>query len=147
MNIEINFTKTHPDAKLPSVNHSDRYTGDAGADIRSIECVTIPARGSAVVGVGLKLASVTPGYWFRIEGRSGLGFKHGISPHFGIIDNGYRGDLAIKLYNQTDTDYEVKCGDAIAQMIVYQMNSAEFCFVEEASESDRGEKGFGSSGK
>lgn len=139
---ELRFAKTHPDAKIPTKNHST----DTGFDVSSIEDKLIPARGSAVVDVGLKFAYITPGYWVKIEGRSGLGFKHGIIPHPGIIDNPYRGSAGIKLYNQTDTDYYVKAGDRIAQFIAYKNYSVS---VSEGVvvESERGEKGFGSSGK
>ena len=67
-------------------------------------------------------------------------------PHPGIIDNGYRGDAGIKLYNLTDKDYEGKAGDRIAQFVVYVNHSTT---VEEgvANDTTRGEKGFGSSGK
>jgi dUTP pyrophosphatase len=89
---------------------------------------------------------MTPGYWVKVEGRSGLGFKHGISPHPGIIDSGYRGNAGIKLYNNTNTDYHIKSGDRIAQFVVYKNYDVA---VEEGDtvESDRGASGFGSSGK
>ena len=93
--MELKVIKTHPDAKLPERVHDS----DTGYDIYSVEKAIIPGRGSAVVDVGLKLAFLTEGWWFRIEPRSGLGFKHNIQPHLGIIDNGYRGDLGVKLYN------------------------------------------------
>ena len=136
------FEKTHVDAILPVKNHDN----DTGMDVTSIEDMTIPARGSAVVGVGLKFAYIEPGFWVKIEGRSGLGFKHGIMPHSGIIDEGYRGDAGVKLYNLTDVDYSVKAGERIAQFVIYANYPVE---VSEGSvvDSDRGEKGFGSSGK
>ena len=141
-NIYIKFTKTHPNAKLPTKNHST----DTGFDVYCVEDKVIPARGSAVVDVGLSFADITPGFWVKIEGRSGLGFKHGIMPHPGIIDNGYRSNAGIKLYNLTDNDYKVLSGDRIAQFVVYKNYDVQ---VEEGTtvESDRGEKGFGSSGK
>lgn len=92
------------------------------------------------------MASIEPGYWVRIEGRSGLGFKHGILPHPGIIDCGYRGSAGIKLYNLTDKDYEIKAGDRIAQFVVYNNHDVDVS-EGEIEESLRGEKGFGSSGK
>ena len=73
-----------------------------------------------MVDVGLKFAYIDFGFWVKVEGRSGLGFKHGIIPHPGIIDQGYRGDAGVKLYNNTDKDYEVKAGDRIAQFVVYK---------------------------
>ena len=106
----------------------------------------IPARGSAVVDVGLEFAHIDSQFWVKIEGRSGMGFKHGILPHPGIIDCGYRGDAGVKLYNLTDKDYEVKAGDRIAQFVVYTNHVVE---VQEGDiqETERGAKGFGSSGK
>lgn len=138
----IKFEKTHPDAKLPTKNHSS----DTGYDVYGIEDKLIPARGSAVVGVGLKFAFIHPGFWVKVESRSGLGFKHGIMAHPGIIDNGYRGDAGIKLYNLTDIDYNIKAGDRIAQFVVYSNICTEVEWGE-VEQTDRGEKGFGSSGK
>jgi dUTP pyrophosphatase len=138
----LKFEKTHESAKLPSKNHES----DTGYDVYSVEDAVIPARSSKVVGVGLKFAYIPEGYWVKVESRSGLGFKHGISAHPGIIDSGYRGDAGIKLYNHTDTDYEVKAGDRIAQFVIY-FNIHMPVEWGKVEESDRGEKGFGSSGK
>lgn len=138
----LKFEKTHELAKLPTKNHES----DTGYDVYSIEDKVVPARGSAVVGVGLKFADIPEGYWVKVESRSGLGFKHGITAHPGIIDNGYRGDAGIKLYNLTDTEYQIKAGDRIAQFVVY-MNIGMQVEWGTVQESARGEKGFGSSGK
>lgn len=138
----LRFEKTHEDAKLPSKNNET----DTGFDVYCVEDKVIPARGSAVVNVGLKFANIPPGYWIKVEGRSGLGFKYGILPHPGIIDNGYRGDAGIKLYNLTETDYHVASGDRIAQFVLYPVINCTVSFGE-TIQSDRGEKGFGSSGK
>jgi len=138
----VKFKKTNDDAVIPSKNHDT----DTGMDVTSIENKVIPARGSAVVDVGLKFAFIDHGFWVKVEGRSGLGFKHGIIPHPGIIDQGYRGDAGIKLYNFTDNDYEVKAGDRVAQFVIYKNYNVEVS-EGEIMESKRGEKGFGSSGK
>lgn len=138
----LKFEKTHDQALLPTKNHES----DTGYDVYSVEDKVIPARGSATVGVGLKFAYIPEGYWIRVEARSGLGFKHGVSPHPGIIDNAYRGDAGIKLYNFTDTPYEVKAGDRIAQFVIY-MNIHMPVEWGQVQQSDRGEKGFGSSGR
>jgi dUTP pyrophosphatase len=138
----LKFTKTHPDAKLPTKNHSD----DTGFDVYSVESKLIPARGNAVVDVGLEFADITPGFWVKVEGRSGLGFKHGITPHAGIIDCGYRGNAGILLRNFSDVDYQVNAGDRIAQFVVYR--NYEVSVLEgDATETSRGDKGFGSSGQ
>jgi len=140
--MELRFEKTNDSAVLPSKNHDN----DTGLDVTSVEDTVIPAKGSAVVDVGLNFSYIEPDYWVKIEGRSGLGFKHGILPHPGIIDEGYRGNAGVKLYNLTDKDYEVKAGDRIAQFVVYA-NHPVVVSEGKVVDSDRGEKGFGSSGK
>ena len=68
--------------------------------------------------------------------------------HPGIIDNGYRGDAGIKLYNLTDKDYTVAVGDRIAQLVLYPLApNYSVQFTDTPTESNRGEAGFGSSGK
>jgi dUTP pyrophosphatase len=138
----LKFEKTHESAKLPSKNNES----DTGYDVYSIEDVVVPARSSAVVNVGLKFADIPEGYWIKVESRSGLGFKHGITAHPGIIDNGYRGDAGIKLYNLTDLPYQIKAGDRIAQFVVYMNINMDVAWGT-VTESSRGEKGFGSSDK
>jgi len=145
-NLQIKVKKTHPAACLPQANNKEVGVGDSGYDLVSVENVIIPASGSSIVPVGLTLADITPGYWLRIEPRSGLGFKHNIQPHLGVIDNGYRGDLGVKLYNFSSTDdYQVNAGDRIAQLVVYQLNQSTFTFTDDVSVTERGDKGFGSS--
>jgi dUTP pyrophosphatase len=143
--MELRFVKTHEDARLPQKNHPDDLLGDAGYDLFAVEDTFIEAGQSAVVPVGLKLGYVTAGYWFRIEPRSGLGFKKHLQPHLGIIDNGYRGDLGVKIYNFGDKAQEIKKGTGVAQFIVYKMIQTDVSFIDEADETERGEKGFGSS--
>jgi dUTP pyrophosphatase len=138
----LKFEKVHELAKLPTKNHES----DTGYDVYSVVDTIIPARGSAVVDVGLKFAHIPEGYWVKVESRSGLGFKHSIHAHPGIIDNGYRGDAGIKLYNNTDQDYSIKAGDRIAQFVIY-MNIAMGVDWGKVEQTDRGDKGFGSSGK
>jgi len=143
----VSFVKTHPDAILPERNHKDVLTGDTGYDVTAVEDLIVPARGSALAPVGLKLGFVPPGLWIRIESRSGLQFKHSISAFPGIIDNQYRGNMGIRLLNNSDVDYQVRKGDRVAQLVLYPLIVADTKFTEEATETERGEKGFGSSGK
>lgn len=148
VNPVVKFVKTHPDAKLPKANNKEIGLGDSGYDLTAVEDVVIHGGNSAVVPVGLTLAFIEKGFWFRIEPRSGLGFKHNIQPHLGVIDNGYRGDLGVKLYNFSHhwTTYKVKKGDRIAQFVVYPLLQPQCEWVDEVIESSRGDKGFGSSG-
>lgn len=146
--IKINWVKTDPEAMLPKKNHSEPLTGDAGFDIFLKEDVEILPRKSVIIDVGLKVGYITPGYWFRIEGRSGLGFKKDLLPFLGIIDNSYRGKLGVKIYNNSYDVQTVKKGQAIAQIIVYEMIDCVMDWQNEVSPVDgnsRGEKGFGSS--
>ena len=144
--MKLKFVKTHPDAQLPKASIiGTPGTGDTGYDLTAVQDVQIDH--SAYVPVGLTLAYIEKGFWFRIEPRSGLGFQHSIQPHLGVIDNGYRGDLGVKLYNFGQDPYLVKKGDRIAQIVVYQLIQPECGWADEVVPADRGGKGFGSSGK
>ena len=138
--VKMEFVKTHEDAVLPYRAHAS----DSGYDLTSVEEKTIPAKGSAVVPVGLTLGYLQPGWWFRIEPRSGLGFKKSLQPHLGIIDNGYRGDLGVKLYNFSDEDWVLPAGSKIAQLVLYPHITADVSFASKITEPDRGDAGFGS---
>ena len=143
---KVKFIKTHEDAKLPKFNIEDPLTGDIGADLYSVEGTTIPARGRGVVQVGLTVGYIEPGYYFLISPRSGLGFKHSIQPHLGRIDNQYRGDIGVLLYNFSDKDYNVNKGDRVAQIEFHTLIQPDFSWTEIPEASTRGSNGFGSSG-
>jgi len=146
-NFECKFVQTDVDAKLPSQAHPEKGVGDTGYDLYAIADVTIPAGKFAIVPVGLTLAYLTPGIWFRIEGRSGLGFKHSLYPHFGIIDNPYRNDLGVKIYSHSEKDYVVKKGDKFAQIIFYPLIQPTMSFTDKVSDTNRGAGGLGSTGR
>jgi dUTP pyrophosphatase len=139
----IKFAKTHKDAHLPSRAHET----DTGYDLYCVEDITIKSRFHGVVPVGLQVADITPGYWYLILPRSGLGFKHQLQPHLGVIDSGYRGSLDVQIYNFSDKDYTFIKGDRVAQLAFYPLISMETSFIEEVIPADRGNKGLGSSGK
>lgn len=153
--MKLDFYKIHPDAKTPEKNHKDITTGDAGLDVFSVEKAVIPAKGSVEVKIGLKVAHISPGFWVKIEGRSGLAFKKGITPFGGVIDNGYRGEIGIKLINSSDEEQTIEKGTAVAQLIVHRMVDSTVTVMELPHPADealepttaRGEKGFGSSDK
>ena len=146
MNPTIRVIKTHESAVLPAANNKETETGDTGCDLTAVDSCRIAPGESDVVPVGLQLAYITPGYWFRIEPRSGLGFKSSIQPHLGVIDNGCRGDLGVKLYNFHERLWlKVKPGDKVAQLVVYRLIQPTFEFAERVAVSARGDKGFGSS--
>ena len=159
--VEMLFIKSHPDAILPSINHKDSNVdvidGDTGYDVYAVQDVVIPPStmcddgnvkvGSSLVNIGLKLGYITPGYWFKVQARSGLGFKKDIQPHYGIVDCQYRGVIGVKLYNLSSAPVKINKGDAVIQFIVYPIVRANVNFIDNPIESNRGQKGFGSSDK
>lgn len=122
--------------------------GDAGADLRSRIAISVPAHGRALVPTGVSIA-LPDGYVGLVHPRSGLAHKNGITvlnaP--GTVDAGYRGEIAVNLYNSTDEDFAVEVGDRIAQLVIQQVERANFIEVERLPESDRGDGGHGSTGK
>ena len=122
--------------------------GDAGADLRSRVSTVVPANGRILVPTGVSIA-LPDGYVGLVHPRSGLAHKHGITvlntP--GTIDAGYRGEIAVNLFNSTDVDFAIEVGDRIAQLVIQQIERAQFISVERLPESDRGEGGHGSTGK
>jgi dUTP pyrophosphatase len=121
--------------------------GDAGADLTASGYTLIPAGGRALVKTGIKIA-LPYGYVGLVHPRSGLALKSGITvlnaP--GTIDSGYRGEVGVILHNTTDSHFEVRAGDRIAQLIVQKVETVEFNTLDALTESDRGECGFGSTG-
>lgn len=119
---------------------------DAGLDLRTPVKFCVPARGSACVNTGVHV-ELPEGYYGKLESKSGLNVNHGIVSLGGTIDEPYRGSIVAKLYNQTDTDYWFEPGEKIVQLVVQPYIAPEIDVVEELTETDRGNKGFGSSGK
>ena len=145
--MKIAFIKAHELARLPERNNKQQFTGDSGYDVYAVENVIIPAKSSNVVPIGLEVAYIEPGYWIRVESRSGIFFRHGITSFPGIIDNAFRGGLKVSLINNGIEDYEVKVGDRVAQLVIYKLIEPEIRWMDSKIETARGENGFGSSGR
>jgi dUTP pyrophosphatase len=145
--IKIKFVKTHENARLPQRNNNEPLIGDTGYDIYAVEDVDIRPHSTITVPIGLDIGYIEKGYWIRIESRSGLFFKHGITAFPGVIDCSYRGKLGAALVNNTDTPYMVMKGDRIAQLVVYKLLEPSIEWAESKEETSRGDKGFGSSGR
>ena len=84
---------------------------DAGADLRSPICVTVPARGSAVIDTGVHV-EIPEGYTIFLKSKSGLNVKHNLIGE-GVIDSGYTSSIRVKLYNLGNKDYIISKGDKI----------------------------------
>lgn len=141
--VNIKFVKTHDDAILPTKAHKS----DNCFDLYCVADTNVPARESVEVAVGIQVGYITPGFGFVLRPKSGLGFKAGLQPHLGEIDNGYRGDCAVKMYNFSDKDYIFSKGDKIAQIKIEKIYDTEVEWTSDVEEADRGDAGFGSTGK
>ncbi|KAL2357709.1 dUTPase-like protein [Cryomyces antarcticus] len=117
----------------------------AGYDVYSAHDTTVTARGKALVNTDIAIA-VPAGTYGRIAPRSGLASKHSIDVGAGVIDCDYRGPVKVLLFNFSDTDFDVKAGERIAQLIIERIYTPEIVVVEALAESVRGAGGFGSTG-
>ncbi len=123
------------------------YPGDAGLDLSACERVVLEPGERALVHTGVAIA-IPHGYAGYVQPRSGLAIEHGITivntP--GLVDSGYRGELRIILLN-TDGEhaFTVEPGMRIAQLVILPVPPVELQVVDELPESERGERGFGSS--
>jgi len=128
-------------ALLPSYTHE----GDAGLDLRAAEDTLLKSGQRKLVPTGIKVA-IPPGYVGLIKDRSGLAAKSGIHTLAGVVDSGYRGEVGVVLYNTSEKDFSVAGGERIAQLLIMPVAKVE---VEETDldTTQRGEKGWGSSGR
>ena len=126
-----------------------KTTGAAGADVCALvdQSVTIPAGKFAMIPTGL-FFEIPEGYEIQVRPRSGLAAKNGVTvlntP--GTIDSDYRGELKVILINLGEKDFVVNSGERIAQIIVSPVTTADFKLTDSLSDTQRGEKGFGSTG-
>jgi len=142
--LEVKIKRVHSDAKLPSYAKE----GDAGMDLTAVSRTFTDEGGYGYVEYGTGIALEIPeGYYGAIVPRSSIS-KTGMflanSP--GTIDSNYRGELLLRFKAIPDTTiYEI--GDRIAQLIILPYPKIHFKEVDDLSETDRGDKGFGSTGK
>jgi dUTP pyrophosphatase len=126
-------------------------TGSAGLDLRA--CVEAPLTlepgQTELIPTGMSIFIEDPSLCAMILPRSGLGHKHGIvlGNLVGLIDSDYQGQLFVSCWNRGQTTFTVEPGERIAQLVLVPVVQADFEFVEEFTETDRGEGGFGSSGR
>lgn len=153
--------KLSDNAIMPTRAHDT----DAGLDLYATEDKVVPAGGSAVFDIGIHVElprfhtyrSESQSYGIRtmrndyntvglITSKSGLYFKHGIIST-GTVDFSYRGSIKVKLSNLGSEDYEVKRGDKISQLVILPILTPSLEVVSELEETERGDGGFGSSGR
>ncbi|XP_059094621.1 uncharacterized protein LOC131889514 [Tigriopus californicus] len=140
--IKLRVMKLSDKARIPTQG-SPR---SAGYDLYSASDIVIPAMGKAIVPTDLKIA-VPEGTYGRVAPRSGLAAKHHIDVGAGVVDADYRGPVGVVLFNHAQTEFQVKAGDRVAQLICEKIVYAEVEEVQDLTETDRGEGGFGSTGQ
>jgi dUTP pyrophosphatase len=134
----------HPQARPPSRGRE----GDAGYDLSCVEAFILRPGERKMIPTGVAIA-LPPGIAGLVMPRSGLAHRHGIacvnSP--GLIDPNYRGELRVILVNHGEEMFRAHAGDRIAQLLLVPYWAPELRVVDELPESERGEGGFGSSGR
>ena len=121
------------------------HTTDAGADLRTPHDVIVMPNDSVVIDTGVHI-ELPPNTVGMLKSKSGLNVKHGITSE-GVIDVGYTGSIRVKLYNHSDKPCELKAGDKVSQLVVMPILTPSFELVDELEETERGDGGFGSTGR
>lgn len=118
---------------------------DAGLDLYAACDQVVPAHGSAVfdTGVHVQLPPFTAG---MLKSKSGLNVKYNITSD-GVIDVGYTGSICVKLYNHGFDSFQVRKGDKISQLVVVDIQTPHIQIVDHLEETERGDAGFGSTGR
>jgi dUTP pyrophosphatase len=118
---------------------------NAGYDLRSTADLVIPPGGRVIVPTGLKI-EMPHHMYAQVFSRSGLASR-GVDACGGVIDSGYRNDIGVILHNTNTTEFVVKVGDRVAQLVFLPIYHPQLvCVSGGLSDSERGERGFGSSG-
>ena len=144
--MQIAVKKLRQSAKLPTFGSKEA----AGADLYACleECVTIEPGGTAFIPTGLAM-ELPQGYVGLIYARSGLACKRGLAPanKVGVIDSDYRGEFIVALHNHGAQPQTISDGERIAQLVVAPILTPEYVETATLSDTQRGQGGFGSTGK
>lgn len=142
----VKIKKLNDMAIIPRKAHDD----DAGFDLYASipDSVVIHPHKTILIGTGISV-ELPKNTFGAIFARSGLAFKSGLAPanKVGVVDCNYRGEVCVALHNHSDMPKEVSPGERIAQMVVMPYVNVSLELAEDLSDTDRGEGGFGSTGK
>ena len=146
MKFSVNIKKLNEKAIIPT--YGSEFS--AGADLYACEGgdITIAPGETRLVRTGISMA-IPQGFVGLIYARSGLASKRGLAPanKVGVIDSDYRGEIMVALYNHSSEAQTVCDGERIAQMVFTAYMGANFLEVDELDSTQRGEGGFGSTGR
>lgn len=142
----VKFEKIHPDAVSPKYN----YSTDSGFDLYSVAQTFIEPLSRALVPTGLKF-DIKEGFEIQVRPKSGLAINEGLTvlntP--GTVDQGYSGEIKVPVFNTNNFSFKIKKGMKVAQGVLCPVISGKFVEIQEVGEldgTDRGNKGFGSTG-
>jgi dUTP pyrophosphatase len=143
----LKVKRIHKDAKLPS-----RATeGSAGADLFALIPSPIEIKPSEIVKIptGISIELPSQSFVALVYARSGLAIKHGVTLAncVGVIDSDYRGEIIVGLCNISNEPYTIEPYERIAQLVITPVFAMPICEVEDLSDTQRGSRGFGSTGK
>ena len=142
MPITVRIKKLDPSALVPAY----AYKGDAAFDLCSRGDVSLAPGEYKAIPTGMAL-SIPEGYVGLVWDKSSIGIKQGVKTLGGVIDCGYRGEVTVGLVNLSKESRTFKQGEKLAQMIIQKKETVVFEEVEELDQTERGARGFGSSGK
>lgn len=149
MELKIKFESEKIGKEIPVPYYAS--AGAAGMDLAACidEPITIKAGEHKIIPTGISIALPSNQYVALVYVRSSLGFKKGVtlSNSVGVIDSDYRGEIKVSLANLSSNDFVVSPGDRVAQLVITPVCIPEIEFVDELTKTDRGEGGFGSTGK
>lgn len=147
LQVELKILDDRIKESMPSYATS----GSAGLDLRACldEAITIQPGETTLIPTGMAIHLADPGYAAMILPRSGLGHKHGIvlGNLVGLIDSDYQGQLFVSCWNRSQNAFVMNPMERMAQLIIVPVVQANFKVVDEFDASERGEGGFGSTGK
>lgn len=147
--IQLKILDDRVGRQFPLPKHAT--SGSAGMDLRACidEPLTVKPGETVLIDTGIAIYIGDPNFAATILPRSGLGHKHGIvlGNLVGLIDSDYQGPLKVSCWNRGDTAYTVEPGERIAQLVILPVVMAQFDIVSAFDATERGEGGFGSSGK
>lgn len=119
---------------------------DAGLDLRTPIEFTIRPHDSYVIDTGVHI-ELPKGTYGQLFSKSGLNVKHSIVSLGGTVDEGYTGSIVVKLYNESDKEYHFNAGDKVVQLVIMNYIAPDIEYVDRLDDTERGDNGFGSTGK
>jgi dUTP pyrophosphatase len=147
LQVELKILDPRLNENMPSY----ATTGSAGLDLRACinEAMTIKPGETSLIPTGMAIHLANPAYAAMILPRSGLGHKHGIvlGNLVGLIDSDYQGQLFVSCWNRGQEAFVMNPMERMAQLVIVPVIQAQFTLVDEFNASERGEGGFGSTGK